>query len=73
MFKDWLSEQKVEMAELERMRMEADEDDQLVGPQLPDQYRAGGGGSNYGGALRPGEGERWVWVPGVRESRTDWR
>lgn len=48
------------MAELERMRMEADEDDQLVGPQLPDQYRAGGGGSNYGGALRPGEGERWV-------------
>ncbi|MEW5319962.1 MAG: hypothetical protein WDW38_011072 [Sanguina aurantia] len=57
-FKAWLSEQKVEVAELERLRVEADEDDQLVGPQLPDQYRAGGGGSNYGGALRPGEGER---------------
>ncbi|GFR39813.1 hypothetical protein Agub_g305 [Astrephomene gubernaculifera] len=64
LFKAWLSAQHAAAAEAERLRREAlaaeggAVDDEDVGPQLPDTHRAAAAGGNFGGFLRPGEGER---------------
>ncbi|GLC58281.1 hypothetical protein PLESTB_001341300 [Pleodorina starrii] len=64
LLKTWLELQHAAEVEAERLQREAlaaagvggDADD--VGPQLPDTHRAAAAGGNFGGFLRPGEGER---------------
>ncbi|GIL81895.1 hypothetical protein Vretimale_1471 [Volvox reticuliferus] len=64
LLKAWLELQHAAAEEAERQRREAlaaeggtaEVDD--VGPQLPETHRAAAAGGNFGGFLRPGEGER---------------
>ncbi|EFJ43508.1 hypothetical protein VOLCADRAFT_96279 [Volvox carteri f. nagariensis] len=64
LLKAWLELQHAAAAEAERLHREAlaaeggiaDADD--VGPKLPETHRAAAAGGNFGGFLRPGEGER---------------
>ncbi|KAG2448963.1 hypothetical protein HYH02_005717 [Chlamydomonas schloesseri] len=64
LLKEWLVVQQQLAAEAERQRRDAlsaaGEGEEDVGPALPDSARGGpgGAGGNFGGFLRPGEGER---------------
>ena len=59
MFSSWLVDLQVAANDDERKRLEEEEADLVVGPQLPGSAAAGGGHArDYGGALLPGEGDR---------------
>lgn len=66
LLKQWLAVQQELAAEEERQRRDAlsaaGEGEEDVGPALPDSQRGGpgGAGGNFGGFLRPGEGERYA-------------
>lgn len=59
LFASWLAERRSAAAEASRQVAELEEDDLLVGPALPGAAgQKDKDGGNYGGFLRPGEGER---------------
>ncbi|KXZ44214.1 hypothetical protein GPECTOR_71g575 [Gonium pectorale] len=63
LFRVWLEAQREAEAAAERLRREAaaaegGAEAPDVGPELPDTHRGGAAGGNFGGFLRPGEGER---------------
>jgi hypothetical protein len=59
LFSLWIQSMKDEEEEIERRRVQYEEDSAVVGPSLPDDgTQAMGGKANYGGALLPGEGDR---------------
>lgn len=53
----WLTTQKAAAAAEDAARAAALEEEMVVGPQLPRAAAAAAGDINYGGALRPGEGQ----------------
>lgn len=64
-FKVWLAERNLALAAAaeraareEAMGYVGGGDEDAVGPALPDSHKGGGAGGNFGGFLRPGEGER---------------
>ena len=60
MFHTWLKKIQEAKAEQERWRLLYEEENTVVGPTLPDSIQGVAGRANYGGALLPGEGEKWV-------------
>lgn len=67
MLKEWLAAHKAAVAEAERRMREITEAaggavEEDVGPELPDTHRNAAAGGNFGGFLRPGEGERCVYL-----------
>lgn len=56
LFRSWLEAEKKAAAEAAEAQRLAEEENTLVGPQLPQTVRAAPG--KYGGALLPGEGDR---------------
>jgi hypothetical protein len=59
LFSLWIQSMKDEEEEIERRRVQYEEDSAVVGPSLPDDgSQVMGGKANYGGALLPGEGDR---------------
>lgn len=64
-FKVWLAERNLALAAAaeraareEAMGYVGGGDEDAVGPALPDSHKGSGAGGNFGGFLRPGEGER---------------
>lgn len=47
-------------AEQERWRVLYEQENVVVGPSLPETMTGTMGRADYGGALLPGEGDRWV-------------
>lgn len=64
LFTSWLDALKRSREEQERLRMQIEEENVMVGPRLEEAVWAAGGKANYGGALLPGEGDRCVWGRG---------
>ena len=59
LFAAWMKSMQEAEEEIERRKMQYEEDSAVVGPSLPDDGSiAMGGKANYGGALLPGEGDR---------------
>ena len=56
----WLDVLSKARAEQERWRVMYEEENVVVGPMLPESATGGMGRADYGGALLPGEGDRWV-------------
>lgn len=58
MFTAWLNSKKAVQKELDRAHAAQEQEEVEVGPSLPQSAQHGKDGGNYGGFLRPGEGER---------------
>lgn len=56
-FTQWINSKKEALAAAEQARVEEEEANAMVGPVLPGMGAAGGSRGNYGGFLRPGEGD----------------
>lgn len=57
LYHSWQETQRALIAAVEAARRDQEEQEREVGPELPEAMRASKA-ANYGGALRPGEGER---------------
>jgi len=60
LFHEWMNKIKEARAEQERWRVLYEQENVVVGPSLPESVMGTMGRADYGGALLPGEGDRWV-------------